>query len=166
MGLQTGSNDKMYIATVAGTVPANAAAYAALTWLEIEQMENLPEFGDETTEVTFQDLSSGRVSKLKGTRDAGSSDVSFAYDETAYAGSPMTGQYQMLVASEDDSTNNYRFKVAYNDASTGSPLGDDSTRYFSGLVGTFREGGHGANDVKMVRCNIRINSPVVRVART
>ena len=166
MGLQTGANGKLYIATTYGTVPANKSAYEALTWLEITQLENLPEFGDSTEEVTFQDLSSGRVSKLKGTRDAGTSDVSFAYDETLYDGSPLRGQYLMFVASEDDTTNNYRFKVTYNDASTGSPLGTNTTRYFSGLVGSFREGGFGANDVVMVTCNVRLNSDIIRVART
>jgi hypothetical protein len=166
MGLQTAANGKVYIASTFGAVPANQAAYEALTWLEITQLENLPEFGDNTEEVTFQDLSQGRVSKLKGTRDAGTSDLMFAYDETLYEGSPLTGQYQMLAGSEDDTTNNYYFKLTYNDASTGSPLGTDTTRYFSALVGSFREGGQGANDVVMVSCNLRLNSSVIRVART
>jgi len=166
MGLQTGANGKVYIATTYGAVPANQGAYEALTWLEITQLENLPEFGDATEEVTFQDLSQGRVTKLKGTRDSGTSDIAFAYDETLYGGSPLTGQYQLFVGSEDDTTNNYYFKVTYNDASTGSPLGTDTTRYFAALVGSFREGGFGANDVVMATCNIRLNSSVIRVART
>lgn len=165
MSVQTGANGTFSIAVENGTVPANQAAYEALTWVEVEQLETMPEFGDETAEVTFLGLSDGRVQKLKGARDAGNSDCTFAYNEVA-DGSPITGQYLLLQASEDDTTNNYRFKCTYNDASTGSPLGTDTTRYFSGLVGSFREGGFGTNDVIMVSSSIRVNSPIIRVART
>lgn len=166
MSVQTGANAAFYIATTAGAVPANQAAYEALTWVEVEQIETMPTFGDTTTEVTFQGLSDGRVQKLKGTRDAGSSDLGFAFLDTIGSGSPQTGQYLLLAASEDDTTNNYAFKVVYSDQTTGSPYGTGSTRYFAGLVGGFSEGGFGANDVVMITAPIRVNSPVIRVART
>lgn len=165
MSVQAGANSKIYIAVENGTVPANQTAYEALTWVEIEQTESIGEFGDSTAAVTFTGLGDARVQKLKGSSDAGTLSIVMAFNELA-DGSPQTGQYLLLQASEDTTPNNYAFKVTYDDASTGSPLGTDTTRYFAGQVGTFVEGVSGADDIIRVSSEIRINSAIVRVART
>lgn len=165
MSVQAGANSKIYIAVENGSVPANQTAYEALTWVEIEQTESIGEFGDSTAAVTFTGLGDARVQKLKGSSDAGTLSIVMAFNELA-DGSPQTGQYLLLQASEDTTPNNYAFKVTYDDASTGSPLGTDTTRYFAGQVGTFVEGVSGADDIIRVSSEIRINSAIVRVART
>jgi len=166
MAVQTGAGAKIYIATTYGTTnPANQAAYEALTWVEVEQTENIGEFGDSTAAVTFTGLGDSRVQKLKGSSDAGTLTVTMAYNESA-DGSPQTGQYLMLQASENATADNYRFQITFNDASTGSPLGTDSTFYFSAQVGTFVRSVAGADEIIRVTCETRINSAIITVART
>jgi len=165
MPIQTGAGSKIYIATAYGTVPANQAAYEALSWVEVEQTESIGEFGDSTTAVTFTGLGDARVQKLKGSSDAGTLNVVMAFNSAA-DGSPTTGQYLMQQASANTTDDNYRFKVTFNDASTGSPLGDNTTRYFSGQVGTWVEGVPGADDILRVSAEVRINSAIIRVAST
>lgn len=166
MSVATGASSKIYIATTSGTTnPANQAAYEALTWVEIEQTESIGEFGDSQAAVTFTGLGDARVQKLKGSSDAGTLSVTMAYNELA-DGSPTTGQYLLAVANADTTPANYRFKVTFNDASTGSPLGDPTTHYFAGQVGTFVLGVPGADDIIRVSSEIRINSAIIRVYRT
>jgi len=166
MSVATGASSKIYIATVAGTTnPANQAAYEALTWVEIEQTESIGEFGDSQAAVTFTGLGDARVQKLKGSSDAGTLSVTMAYNELA-DGSPTTGQYLLAVANANTTPSNYRFKITFNDASTGSPLGDPTTHYFAGQVGTFVLGVPGADDIIRVSSEIRINSSIIRVYRT
>jgi hypothetical protein len=165
MSVATGAGSKIYIATAYGTVPANQAAYEALSWVEVEQTESIGEFGDSTAAVTFTGLGDARVQKLKGSSDAGTLNVVMAFNALA-DGSPTTGQYLMQQASANTTADNYRFKITFNDASTGSPLGDPTTRFFSGQVGTWVEGVPGADDILRVSAEVRINSAIIRVART
>lgn len=165
MPIQTGANAKFYIATTSGAVPANQAAYEALTWVECEQTDALGTLGDSTAEVTFTGLGDARVQKLKGSSDAGTLDMSMAFNEDAF-GSPLTGQGHLLAAANDTSSDNYRFKRVLGDASTGSPLGSGTTEYCSGLVGTFTVSVDGADSVVMLNSQVRVNSEVIRVAAT
>lgn len=166
MSIATGAGSKIYIATVAGTTnPVDKAAYDALTWVEVEQTESIGEFGDSQAAVTFTGLGDARVQKLKGSSDAGTLSVVMGFNELA-DGSPTTGQYLLAVANANTTPSNYRFKVTFNDASTGSPLGKPTTHYFSGQVGTFVVGIPGADDVLRVSSEIRINSPIIRSYRT
>lgn len=165
MSVQTGANSKIYIATTWGAAPANQGAYEALTWVEIEQTESIGEFGDSTAEVNFTGLGDARVQKLKGSSNAGTISLAMAFNEVA-GESPLTGQGHLLLASENTTVDNYAFKVTYDDGTTDSPLGDGSTRYFAGQVGGFTEGVPGADNVLMVSSDIRINTAIIRVART
>ena len=153
MAIQTGAGKKLYIATVAGSVPASSAAYAALTWRECEQTEALGDLGDTSAEVTFTGLGDGRVQKLKGAKDAGNLDVTMALNDQILTASPSGGQELLLLASDDTSTNNYRFKRTLSGV----------TEYFSGKVGSFVISVSGANNVVMATSQIRVNSDVLRV---
>ena len=165
MPIQTGANAKLYIATTSGTVPANQAAYEALTWVECEQTDALGTLGDSTAEVTFTGLGDARVQKLKGSSDAGTLDVSMAYNQSAF-GSPLTGQGHLLVASNDTSSDNYYFKRVLGDGSTGSPLGEGTTEYCAGMVGSFTISVDGADSIVMLNSQVRVNSEIIRVAAT
>ena len=165
MPIQTGANAKFYIATTSGAVPANQAAYEALTWVECEQTDALGALGDTTADVTFTGLGDARVQKLKGSSDAGTLDLSMGFNEDAF-GSPLTGQGHLLVASNDTSSNNYYFKRVLGDGSTGSPLGTGTTEYCSGLVGSFTVSVDGADSIVMLNSQIRVNSAIIRVVAT
>lgn len=163
MSIQTGANAKFYIATVSGDVPADQTAYEALTWVECEQTDALGALGDTTAEVTFTGLGDARVQKLKGSSDAGTLDLSMAYNQVAF-GSPLTGQGHLLVAADDTSSDNYRFKRVLGDGSTGSPLGEGTTEYCSGMVGSFTITVDGADSIVMLNSQVRVNSSIIRVA--
>ncbi len=153
MAIQTGAGAKLYIATVAGTVPASSGAYAALTYRECEQTESIGALGDTTAEVTFTGLGDSRTQKLKGSSDAGNLDVTMAFSADALTASPSTGQDLLLIASNDTSSDNYRFKRTFGGV----------TEYFSGMVGSFVIDISGADNIIMLNSQIRVNSPIIRV---
>lgn len=165
MPVQTGANAKFYIATTSGAVPADQAAYEALTWVLCEQTEALGTLGDTTAEVTFIGLDDARVQKLKGSSDAGNLDVTMGFNQDFLA-SPLTGQGYLLLASEDTSSDNYFFRRVLGDASTGSPLGTGTTEYCAGQVGTFQIAVDSADSIVMLTTQVRVNSAIIRVAAT
>lgn len=164
MSVATGAGCKIYISNATSTA-STQGAFEALTWIECEQTESIGDFGDTTTPVTFIGLGDARVQKIKGSLDAGTLSVTMAFNELA-DGSPITGQYQFLTAANDTTSSNYGFKITLNDASTGSPLGTDSTFYFLGQVGTFVRSVPGADEILRVTSEVRINSAIITVYRT
>jgi hypothetical protein len=166
MPIQTGANAKLYIATAKGSVLTTSGAYAALTWVECQQTDALGALGDTTAEVTFTGLGDARVQKLKGSSDAGNLELSMAFDYEALTASPTTGQYLLLQASNDTSSDNYRFKRVLGDRSTGSPLGTGTTEYCSGMVGSFVISVDNADSIVMLTSQVRVNSAIIRVAQS
>ena len=145
------------------TVATTEGQYDALTWTEIEQVETLPQFGDESTEVSFIGLSDGRTERFKGTKDAGTATVTMAISTAAIESSPLGGQGLLLAAEADTTSTNYNFRVVYNNAGSGSPQ-NGSTRYFSGQVMGVREAGTDANGIVMLEATISINTATIRKA--
>ena len=91
--------------------------------------------------------------------------VTAAFNEAA-DGSPLSGQYQMLQAANDTTSSDYAFKIELNDATTGSPLGTNTTFYFLGQVGSFVRSAPGADEILRVTSEVRINSAIITVYRT
>jgi len=147
MGIQTGANVAISIGTT--TPMADAAAYALDTWTAIGGVESLGSFGDTSAEVTFTGLTDARVQKLKGARNAGTLNVTMAF-----VGGD-AGQDALSTAEADDTSANYNFKVEYSDG---------EVRYFAGQVASVVEEVSGADSVLMLNCEVRINTPIVKVA--
>lgn len=164
MSVATGAGCKIYISNATST-SSTQGAFEAETWIEVEQTESIGEFGDSTTPVQFIGLGDARVQKIKGSLDAGTLSVVAAFNEAA-DGSPITGQYQFLQAANDTTSSNYAFKITLNDATTGSPLGTDTTFYFLGQVGTFVRSVPGADEILRITSEVRINSAIITVYRT
>ena len=164
MAIQTGAGAKIYISDATSTA-ANQGAFEALTWVEVEQTESIGEFGDASTAVQFIGLGDSRVQKLKGSLDAGTLNVTMGFNETS-DGSPVTGQYQLLVAADNTTSDNYGFKIELNDATTGSPLGTPTTFFFNGQVGTLVKSVPGADEILRLNSEVRINSAIITVYRT
>ena len=138
------------ISLVAGE-PASedAAGFAALTYVEIGGVTNVPDFGAVTAKVTFTPLKTGVVEKLKGETDYGSVDVDAGYLEGD------AGQLLVEEAVNGVTKNDKRsFKLEY-------PNG--AIRYWVGNVFSYTEGA-GAGAVVMSKMNIEISSVVVKVA--
>jgi hypothetical protein len=141
----------------ASSTPANASAYAALTpWAVVGLAESLGEFGDEANAISFSALGDARVRKSKGARDAGTMQVTVAYDGTD-AG-------QILLETAEGTNINYAFRVVLPNKLTGG--GTNEILYFMGMVMSKRMNVGNNDNIVRRTFNIAVNSVIVRVAPT
>ena len=153
MGIETTAGAKVHIGPANG-VAKDQAAYEALSYVEVGTVENIGEFGDASREVTFTDLSTRRVQKLKGSRDAGTLQLTFGNDFTN------AGQTALKAAEKSDS--DYAIKIEASDDGGTTP----TTFYFRAKVMSFRFVPNDADSVWRLRTDLGINSEIVEVAAT
>ena len=69
--------------SVVASTPAteDESGYEALSFIEVENVISVGEFGDNSEDITFNLLKSGRTSHVNGVRDLGEIAVSCAYDD-------------------------------------------------------------------------------------
>lgn len=132
---------------ISAATPASetAAAYAALTFTEIGQIEKLGSLGATYAKVEFQPLK-GPKQKHKGSADYGSLQPSLAYDESD------AGQTLLRTAAADETSKLYSFMVTY-------PTG--AKRYFQGRVFGAPENVDGADSIVMQNPTVEINTRVI-----
>lgn len=154
--VRTNNGAKVYIAPSQASTPANAAAYAALTWTEIGFVRSLPEYGDEAQIIEAAVIGDGRMRKAKASRNAGNTAL-VVYPDPEDAGQ------DALIAAE--ATNNYYpIKIVKPDRLNAT--GTDGIDYFMVLVSSKREGG-GENDSIATRTfNMAVTSAVTSVDPT
>jgi hypothetical protein len=126
-------------------------AFKALTWVEIGEVEDGGEFGDESNDVTFQSLSDGRVRHLKGARDAGTIDL--------VVGDDPLDPGQIALRAAEQTKFMYNFKIVYEDAPT--PDFSNSVDYFRGLVMSFRKNVGEGDNVMRRTASIGINTVIL-----
>jgi hypothetical protein len=124
----TASGGHIYISDRA--VDANTdtlAEFQAMSvWTELGLVEDMGQFGDKTSIVTFAAVGDSRIRKAKGAADAGQMQVICGHDPTD------AGQL-LAVTAGDPSQGAWAVKVVVNDG----PLGyKDSIFYFRALVTT------------------------------
>jgi len=152
----TATGAKVFIGPSVATTPANAAAYAALSWTEIDFVETIGEFGDESSIINFAVLGDGRQRKAKGARDAGALAVTVAHIADSSG--------QAAAEAAEATYNNYAFKVELpNKLNVG---GTNELRYFKGLVTSKRLNVGGNDNVVRATFNVAVNSEIVVVEAT
>lgn len=158
MTINTAAGSKFFIGTTLAineSTPATAiTAFEGDVYEEVGEVEDLGEFGDEATEVTFTAIGNRRVRKLKGSLNAGSATVT-AGDDPADA-----GQADMLAAF--GSQLDFNFKVVLNDQLTIS--GEPTTMYYRGKVMSKRRNIGTVDNVVRRNFTVGINSPIYEVA--
>lgn len=132
---------------------AAIAAFEALTWVEIGEVEDGGEVGDESSDVTFQSLSDGRVRHLKGARDAGTLALVVG-DDPLDAG-------QIAIRAAEQTKFLHNFKIEYEDAP--DPAYSNSVDYFRGLVMSARKQIGAGDNVLRRTFNIGINTAILTV---
>lgn len=152
MNLSDGNGSKIFIGPA--TTSADPSTYSGLAWTEVKGVETIPEFGDNSSIITFTALDSGRVHKRKGPSDAGDITVVFGRingDE---------GQDAMTAAA--NTRQRYAFKVVPNDA----PDADytNSALYFGALVNGPRTNVGQSNAVNKRSYSLVIDTPIYEVA--
>lgn len=152
--ITTASESKVFIcATPALPATDTAAEYAALTWVEIGEVEDMGEFGDESSDVTFSAVSDGRVRHLKGVRDAGTLALVCGRD-------PLDAGHIALKAAEKTKFS-YPIKVQAADAP--SELYADSVYYFNAKIMSARDNYGSVDNVVRTSFSLGIDSPIIEV---
>lgn len=154
MPINTAAGTRLYIGPrLSAKLPALESAaitlLTGLTYVEVGELENIGDYGDEVGDVTFAALSDSRTRHLKGLADAGSVDLSIGFDVGD------TGQLALVAAQKDRSQFDYPVKVVYVDG-----LVD----YFAAKVMSSRKTVGGAEDVIKRTVTLGINSGIYEVA--
>lgn len=156
MTIFTATGTKIYIAPSVAAEPADATAYAALTWTEITNILDAGEIGDNANIVTAATLADGRVQKAKGARDAGTANL-MILPKSSDAG-------QTALIAAQGTSNMYPFKYALNDPLNDTGVGE--IHYFCAIV-TGKRLQIGKNDSVLQRTvPLAVTTKVVEVAAT
>lgn len=150
--LSDGIGTKFFIGPV--TTSDDPTTYAALTgWVEVAEVETIPEFGDQASTISFTSLSSGRVRKRKGARDAG--DVVLTCGKVV--GDP--GQAAMNAAEKTK----YRYAIKVVEADAPGPDWSDTEYYFGALINSARVNVGASNAVNKRSWSVLIDTDVHEV---
>jgi len=128
-------------------------AFAADTYTEVSLVEDVGEFGDEATAVTFTALKDGRVRKSKGSRDAGTVAL-------VCARSP-SDPGQDILRTAEKSPLDYNLRITLNDQLT--EAGDPSVYYMRVKVMSQRTAVGSVDNVIRTTFNLGINSAIYEI---
>jgi hypothetical protein len=123
-GVSATTGMKVSIGTAAPSAAIDPTTFGADTYTAINEISDLGSFGDTTKEITFESLSSGRVTKLPGIKDGGDLQVTVGFVATD------AGQLAMRTAGNDNVER--AFKVELSDKPNAS--GTNTIYYFRGRV--------------------------------
>jgi hypothetical protein len=154
MTINTASGAKLALGTTASA--AVLADFLADSYIEVGEIEDLGEFGDESQTVEFISLSDSRVRKLKGPRDAGTQNI--------VVGDDMTDEGQIAMDDAERTKFDYNIRIELNDAVTLG--GSNSFHYFRGKVMSRRRNVGNATNVIRKTYAIGINSDIIEVLPT
>lgn len=130
-------------------IAASLAEFSLIDdWIEIDEVEDLGEIGDEASDVTFAAIKNGRNRHMKGIKDAGTLALVCGHDPLD------VGQLQ-LVACEGTKYN-YPFKIEVADAP--DEAYSNTTAYFLGKVMSKRLNLGTVDNVTRRTFNIGINT--------
>lgn len=125
----------------------NAAGYAALTWKEVGEVVDIPEFGKEYNLVTHNPLKDKRTRKKKGSYNNGSLTLNMARAPGD------DGQADMLTALDD-----------VDPASFCVTLQDGTKMYYQALVMSYKTGIGSVDQITAASATLEIDSEIVEVA--
>lgn len=127
----------------------DAAGFAALTFVEVGEVTDLPEYGPTTEVVTHQPLKTGITEKYAGFTDNGSLAVGLGQDASD-AG-------QVILRASQELANKgtaYSFKTEFPDG---------TIDYYSGGLFSYTTNPGAANSIVASTAQVEINSVIVRV---
>jgi hypothetical protein len=154
MTINAAAGTRVFIGGTTTDMDESQGTFEADSYVEIEEVESIGDFGDAAESVPFTSLSDNRVRKLKGPRDAGTCAL-------VVGDFPGDAGQTALVAAEATAFD-YRFKVIGNDALTLG--GDGSVSYFAAKVMGKKKSVGAANNVVRRTFDLGINSDILEVA--
>lgn len=148
MADQINLDGTLYVcATVQPSNLADAAAYAALTWVEIGKIVTLPQVGYETNVVTQSFVNTDFSVDVKGYKNGMATEVMVGRD-TADAG-------QDILRTGTDTRNIYAFKREYSDNTTTTTA---TIKYFRALITSYMDAGGGGEEFDNETFGIKITA--------
>lgn len=124
------------------------AGYEALSWVEVGEVIDIPEYGPDVTVVESQPLATGITEKYSGFINYGSLSLGLEFDD---ADTGQTVLSDAIVAGSDFVPHSFRIDF---------PNG--KSEYFHGGVFSYTRNIGTANSMVGSTVNIEINSPILR----
>jgi Phage tail protein. len=143
---------RLFIANTA--ICTTETAYKALTWTEVEEVEDIGTFGISAEKVTYKTLADGVVRKAKGTVDYGSPTLKLPRVPTG------PGQAAIKAAAKDRN-NAYNFKVEFDDAPDG---GTATTIYMHAFVMSYTTEIGAADGIVRATVGLEVDAEPIEVA--
>jgi hypothetical protein len=154
MTVNTAGGSRYFIGT---TAPADTIEeFEADSYIEVGEVEDLGEIGDEAEQITFTALKDGRVRKMKGPRDAGTQAIVCGADSSD------EGQAAMIEA--EASPLDYNMMVILNDQLTLS--GTPTVLFYRGKVMSKRRNIGNVSNVVRYNFNVGVNTEILEVMAT
>lgn len=149
MPIVTASGARFFIGD---TVECNSLEeYDTQSWIEVGEVEDLGEFGDQAEDVKFVSLADERMRHIKGPRDAGTMPVTCGQDDSD------EGQDAMIAA--EASPLNFNFRVQLNNPQTLG--GEGAEHFFRGKVMSKRLNVGNASNVVRHNFQVGIDSAII-----
>lgn len=157
--IQVAAGATLAIAPAGSTIDQTSDATAitsfeGLTYTEVELVESIGAFGDTAAQITFTALKDGRVRKAKGSRDAGTLEVTVARD-------PADPGQDALKAAERTPFS-YPIRVRLNDAPPGAGS-EPSVFYFLAKVSSAPVNVGTVDEVIRITYTLDIDSAVYEI---
>lgn len=134
--------------SIVASTPASEdqTGYEALSYTEVGKIVSVGELGDESDEITFDLLKTGRRSRVNGVKDLGNIPVVVEHD-AADAG-------QDIVRAGNNTNTTHTFKITDT---------DNIDYYFQGLLANYKMNAREANQYKGFSCVLRGQTGVTDV---
>jgi hypothetical protein len=145
------AGSKLYIGGIRTAATTDIDDYEALTWVEVGEVENLGEFGDESSAINFLSVGDARTRKLKGARDAGTLTITCGRDPFDPG--------QIALRAAEKTKFEYAFKITATDAPDANDT--DTSYYFGALVMSARDSYGTADTVVTTAFALGINTPIL-----
>lgn len=154
--VKTGTGAKLAIGTVLATPNGTKAEYEADSYINIGDLAEVPEFGDERAAVKFTALSDGRTRTARGVADAGEMEITYAH----LTGDAGQDALKAAFAATSQNADEFNFRLQFADQISTSP----TTLYFRARVlSAPRYKGLTPDGVVLIGAKLAVNTTVLEV---
>ena len=145
MSIRSSAGSSIAIATTSGVVTYDAAGFGAKTYVTIDEVTSISDFGATYNKIEHLPLATRTKKKLKGSREPGSITIDFAMDEAS------VGQLQLETASESDAS--WAIRITNQSG---------SIKYFTAQVMSFQDKIGNADSIRAGSAQLEVDSLFVK----
>lgn len=153
MTINTNAKTRAWVGSAPNNTISQLSEFEAVDWIEINEIEDIGEFGVEGSEQTFLSLKDGYVRKLKGSLNSGTLEMIVARDPSD------AGQNKARAAAGE--WDKYPFKIELNDKPT--PTGENTVYYFRAPVMSAKSNYGNADNIVRTTFNLSIDGAILEL---